>query len=79
MNAQRRKALAEIKDRLDDLATAVQGVLDDEQLALDNMPEALQSGDKGSNAQAAIDAMMEALDSIEGAAANLDDAMGGGQ
>lgn len=64
MNAQRRKALAALGDRMTDLQSQVstlisdlQDVIDEEQGYLDAMPESLQEGEKGQKAQAAIDLM----------------------
>lgn len=71
MNAQRRKALAAIGDRMTDLQSQVstlisdlQDVIDEEQGYLDAMPESLQEGEKGQKAQAAIDAMTSLLDEL---------------
>lgn len=71
MNAQRRKALAAIADRMTDLQSQVstlisdlQDVIDEEQGYLDAMPESLQEGEKGQKAQAAIDAMTSLLDEL---------------
>lgn len=64
MNAQRRKTLAALRDRMTDLQSQVttlaedlQDVCNEEQDYFDNMPESLQDGDKGQKAQAAIDLM----------------------
>lgn len=64
MNAQRRKTLAALRDRMTELQSQVttlaedlQDVCNEEQDYFDNMPESLQDGDKGQKAQAAIDLM----------------------
>ena len=64
MNQERRKKLAELRDRMSDLQSQtstliadLQEVLDEEQSYLDNMPESLQDSEKGEKAQAAIDLM----------------------
>lgn len=64
MNAQRRKTLAALRDRMTELQSQVttlaedlQDVCNAEQDYFDNMPESLQDGDKGQKAQAAIDLM----------------------
>lgn len=71
MNQQRRKQLAELRDRMSDLQAQVstlvedlQGVRDDEQEYLDNMPESLQEGEKGQKAQAAIDLLESLIDEL---------------
>lgn len=64
MNAERRKKLEAIKERLtilmgeaSSLGDELAELRDEEQEYFDNMPEGLQGGDKGEKAQAAIDAM----------------------
>lgn len=71
MNAQRRKTLAAIRDRMTDLQSQVstlisdlQDVIDEEQDYLDAMPESLQEGEKGQKAQAAIDTMTSLIDEL---------------
>lgn len=71
MNAQRRKALAALGDRMTDLQSQVstlisdlQDVIDEEQGYLDAMPESLQEGEKGQKAQAAIDLMESLIDEL---------------
>lgn len=64
MNKERRAKLAELRDRMSDLqdqvstlVTDLQDVQPEEQEYLDNMPEGLQDGEKGSKAQCAIDTL----------------------
>lgn len=71
MNAQRRKTLAAIRDRMTDLQGQVstlisdlQDVIDEEQDYLDAMPESLQEGEKGQKAQTAIDTMTSLIDEL---------------
>ena len=72
MNNQRRKALATViimidllRTVVDDMTTAIEAIRDEEQEYLDAMPESLAGGDKGSAAQQAIDALDDALESLE--------------
>jgi hypothetical protein len=65
MNKARRKLIAELQARLIDLRDAVQSVLDEEQEYLDNMPEGLAQGQKGQDAEEAIDTISEILNSID--------------
>lgn len=72
MNKARRAEIAEVQGRVEELIenlTVAKGDLesirDDEQDYLDNMPEAFQEGEKGEAAQAAIDALEEAIGAIE--------------
>ena len=78
MNASRRKALNKLKaeleqikedvsthfERLAELSGELETINDEEQDAYDNMPEGLQSGDKGYAAQSAINAMDSALSTL---------------
>jgi uncharacterized iron-regulated protein len=75
MNAQRRKIPTDVQHALRAAIAMIEGVQSEEQDAFDNMPEGLQSGEKGDKAQAAIDAMLEATESIEAAVESLDTAV----
>ncbi len=88
MNKERRKAIEALKDQIRALATAAAGVAsevealrDEEQDYFDNIPESLQSGDRGQASEAAISSLEYALSSLEdietaaeGAIQSLDDA-----
>jgi hypothetical protein len=71
MNKDRRKALRDIQDQLDnipsfdDLKGELQDVLDAEQEAYDNMPESLQNGDNGQRMQAALECIQAAIDALD--------------
>ncbi len=72
MNNTRRKEIARIRtelekhiDSISDLVAELESVRDEEQECFDNMPESFQYGEKGERAQAAIDALEEALSSID--------------
>jgi hypothetical protein len=52
-------------NRLAEAVGIIEGLRDEEQDYYDNMPEALQGGEKGDNAQAACDAMDSASSSLE--------------
>lgn len=74
MNQQRRKKLAELRDRLSELqgqvttvAEELQDVCQEEQEYLDNMPESLQDGEKGQKSQAeAVYSAMCVMNNIGG-------------
>ncbi len=73
MNEARRKELAKIASRFDELKALaesikedLEGIRDDEQEYFDNMPESLQSGEKGSNAEQEISDMEDAIDALGG-------------
>lgn len=59
MNAERRQKLDQIKSDL-------QIVIEDEQAAYDNLPDSFRDGEQGDKMQTAIDAMQTALDELEG-------------
>lgn len=83
MNNQRRKRIAAIIAPIEvlqafslaDQISELESVRDEEQDYFDNMPESLQGGEKGGNAEHAISQMEEALDlmqAIEDAMAELE-------
>lgn len=72
MNNDRRKRIATIivkvaalSDVFDELRGEIEEVRDEEQEYYDNMPESLQGGEKGDVAQAAVDALEEAISALE--------------
>lgn len=65
MNKSRRNAASAIEAAISDLIEQAQALIDAEQEAFDNMPESLQSGEKGERAQAAIDHLEAARDLLE--------------
>lgn len=64
MNNERRNRIRKIINQLEDLNNEIQEILSEEQDAFDNMPEGLQSSERGDMAQ-------EAISNLENAA--LDD------
>ena len=78
MNADRRKKLNGLQDLLqqtglsaamDNLKTIrddLEGVRDEEQDAFDNLPEGLQAAERGQDMEAAIEALTEAFETLEG-------------
>ena len=66
MNRARRKSLKAILERMDELTAIIeevkeelQGVMDEEEEALGNLPESLQEGERGQQMQEYIDTMTE--------------------
>jgi hypothetical protein len=74
MNADRRKKLDKVMEFLSQAQTLLEEVRDEEQEYYDNMPEALQSGDKGEKASTAISEMEEVLSNLEYAESSLETA-----
>lgn len=52
---------------LEDCKGMIEGIRDEEQDYLDNMPESFQNSEKGEAAQGAIDALDEAIDALDAA------------
>lgn len=67
MNNARRKAIMRIAEKLEDLKTEFEALRDEEQEAFDNMPESLQSSERGENMETVIYNMEEVLESLESA------------
>ena len=73
MNAARRKQIKAIIARLgkvsdlglDDLKTSLEEIRDEEQEAYDNMPEALQAGERGVASEAAVSALDDVITALE--------------
>ena len=74
MNAERRKKIAALKDQIETVRAELETLREEEQDYFDAMPEAFQNGEKGEKAQAAIDAMEEAISQIESVSDQLDEA-----
>lgn len=66
MNLARRKLIAEAADLIGRAITLLEIARDEEQDYFDNMPEAIQAGDKGDRATEVVDALEEAIDTLEG-------------
>lgn len=57
MNKNRRKAIESIIDNLMDLSSEIEGIINDEQDALDNIPESLQESERANTMRDAIEAL----------------------
>lgn len=75
MNKERRKEIEALIDELDDLKARIESVQSDEQDYFDNMPENLQSSERGEMAEEAIGNLDSALDSLDEAIDSLREAM----
>jgi hypothetical protein len=80
MNAADRKRAEGIANRisavqlaLEDLFSELDGMADDEESKFENMPEGLQSSDRGQVMEQAKDALRQAADSLEQVSGDLDD------
>ena len=67
MNKTRRQQLAKLLQGQEEINSELESVCTDEEDYFDNMPENLQGGQRGMDAEDAIDKMNEAISSIEDA------------
>lgn len=74
MNKTRRDTIAKLQARISELKDEVEMVRDEEQEYYDNMPENMQQGDKGQNAESAVSALDEAMENLDSAMSSLDEA-----
>ena len=73
MNNTRRSRLRQAADHLETAKQIVSGVCDEEQDAMDNMPENLQGSDRYSDMENAVSMMEDAVDGIDTALSSLSD------
>lgn len=71
MNKSRRRALEEIANKVEELRDRLQGILEEEQEAYDNMPESLQESERGCNMYDGISPMEESVSSLDDVANSL--------
>lgn len=65
MNHDRRKLLRQIEAQLSNIFNDLETIRDEERDSFDNMPEALQSGERGQASEAAADALESAAESAQ--------------
>ena len=65
MNNTRRKAIAKIVERLEELKTDFELLRDEEQEAFDNLPEGIQESERGEHMENIIYNMEEVLENLE--------------
>lgn len=82
MNAQRRKAIQAIREKIDNLKGELEvlhGDLgqeqEDEQAAFDNLNEGLQASERGQKIEAAAEALDSAVQGIDSAMQELDEVL----
>lgn len=71
MNKERRAKIALLVIKLEELNEEIAAIKDEEQDYYDNLPASFQSGSKGEAAEASIDFLQEALETIESAGNSL--------
>lgn len=75
MNAQRGKWINSVWDKLDELKSEIESIMEEEQEAYDNLPESIQDGERGEKMQEAIDNLSNSMDSIDEAISYLESAI----
>lgn len=65
MNNERRKVINKMIDKLDEVRSELDGCMDLEQEAYDNMPKGLQESERGDRMQANVDNLYGVIDSID--------------
>lgn len=75
MNQRRRLSLTNAKELLERAKTIVDGVRDQEQDSLDNIPENLQDSERAEKMEDAVASLDEAIEAIETAQEKINDAM----
>ena len=71
MNNARRKQIADAVQRIEEAKTLLEIVRDEEQDAFDNLPEGIQSSERGQKMEAAIASMDDAINDIENIVGDL--------
>ncbi|MGI4873420.1 MAG: hypothetical protein ACRYFX_19855 [Janthinobacterium lividum] len=76
MNKARRKNLAALQASIQVIMGNLEAIIDEEQEYYDNMPEALQQGERGTASDDALTALREASDALGTADGYIDEAIG---
>ncbi len=71
MNRERRKSINDVILRIEKCAEILEDIMNEEQEALDNMPEGIANGERGQASQLAIDMISEAIDDLSTTTDNL--------
>ena len=71
MNAKRRKQVAEAITHIGNAKEILESVLDEEQDAMDNMPESLMDTDRYSHMEDAVESIESAIDLLDDAVDDL--------
>lgn len=73
MNDERRKLLSKVSELLAEAHGLLTQATEEEQDYFDNMPENMQSGDKGSRAEEVADALQDAVSSLDDIMSTVED------
>lgn len=72
MNAKRREVIANILRNVDALRSELEEVANQEREYFDNMPEAIQQGEKGEKAESDATALEQAVSALEEAVSEME-------
>lgn len=73
MNRERRKRIMQLAEKLSEVRTSLESILEEEEDAFYNMPESLQESERGEQMQEYIETMEEAISNIEEIESNLEE------
>lgn len=73
MNKERRNRIAEIMDKLNEIADEICEVAQEERDAFDNLPESLQYGERGEAMEAAADELEDVSSEVSELASRLEE------
>ncbi len=73
MNKERRERLSEVATTIEEARGQIQGIIDEEQDAVDNLPDSLQDSDRACKMMDAISDMGELIDKLDDFEKNLDE------
>ena len=73
MNKERRNRLSEISDLVGDAIDQLEEIMEEEQEALDSLPESLQSSSKGEAMDEAITSMQDIMDELTTIQTDIDE------
>lgn len=76
MNEKRRKALNARIGQLEEIKSAIEDLQNEEQEFYDNMPESIQSGEKGEAASQVVENLNDVVGNLDDAIMNLGQAVG---
>jgi adenylosuccinate synthase len=78
MNKSRRIILTRAVDGLEGIKNTVETCKDEEEQAYENLPESIQSSERGEAMYESVDSLTEAVDNIDDAITNICNAIGNG-
>ena len=73
MNKERRKSIEQIVDKINEIKADLTWIRNDEEEAYDNLPEGIQSSERGDSMQEAIEAMDDADGALQEAVDYLEE------